>query len=81
LGETVTLFGQPEVLPADLSDQPGSPIRIWREQSVLPDAREIAHLGRRQYLARGADPIGSLRPIYVRMSYAEEAADLDLGLR
>ena len=46
-----------------------------------PDASAIAHLGQRAFAARGADDLDSLRPIYVRRSYAEEKSDIDLGLR
>jgi tRNA threonylcarbamoyladenosine biosynthesis protein TsaB len=48
---------------------------------VLPDALAVAELGRARFQARGPDDIAPLRPIYVRMSYAEEAASIDLGLR
>ncbi len=53
---------------------------------VVPDARAVGELARARFQSDGPDeppPPGRapLRPIYVRKSYAEEAADIDLGLR
>jgi tRNA threonylcarbamoyladenosine biosynthesis protein TsaB len=48
---------------------------------VFPDPRAVAELGRLAFESRGSDDVASLRPIYVRKSYAEESFDLDLGLR
>jgi tRNA threonylcarbamoyladenosine biosynthesis protein TsaB len=53
---------------------------MWRE-AVWPDAADVADLGARRYNQTGGDAVGPLRPIYVRMSYAEESRKLDLGLR
>jgi tRNA threonylcarbamoyladenosine biosynthesis protein TsaB len=48
---------------------------------VFPDPAAVAELGRRALEGRGPDDRASLRPIYVRKSYAEESFDIDLGLR
>jgi tRNA threonylcarbamoyladenosine biosynthesis protein TsaB len=48
---------------------------------VHPDAACIAELGRVRFESQGSDDLTSLRPLYVRMSYAEERFDIDLGLR
>jgi len=53
---------------------------MWPED-VWPDAAAVADLGARRYNQAGEDVVGPLRPIYVRMSYAEESRKLDLGLR
>jgi tRNA threonylcarbamoyladenosine biosynthesis protein TsaB len=80
--EPVTIFGDaslPAVAELALLLRPrgsrflGSP--SW------PDASAVAELGQRAFAARGADDLDSLRPIYVRRSYAEEKSDIDLGLR
>ena len=78
LGEPVTVVGEAGRLQeADVARfgdmMPSHP--VW------PDAASVAELGLRRYNARGGDEIGPLRPIYVRMSYAEESRRLDLGLR
>jgi tRNA threonylcarbamoyladenosine biosynthesis protein TsaB len=82
LPQAVTIVGQAEAtgLAGSLSSPDGR-VRAWGEGAIMPDAMAIAQLGRQRYLDQGADQIGPLRPIYVRMSYAEEAAKLDLGLR
>jgi tRNA threonylcarbamoyladenosine biosynthesis protein TsaB len=80
--EQVTLFGQLDRLPAqEIASAIGERGRLWREENVLPDALAVAQLGHRRCRANGADDAASLRPIYVRMSYAEERFDIDLGLR
>jgi tRNA threonylcarbamoyladenosine biosynthesis protein TsaB len=80
--EPVTVFGQMDAVPADVLQQAlgerGSAIVA---ETVLPDALAVAQLGRHRYAQAGGDDIASLRPIYVRMSYAEERFDIDLGLR
>ena len=81
LGEPVTVFGQlPPAAAAQLEQPGGEHVTVLRSP-VLPDALAIAELGRRRFEAHGADDLPSLRPIYIRKSYAEEASDLDLGLR
>lgn len=77
-GEPVAVIGEPDrLLPADLK-RLGD---LMYPGATWPDAAGIADLGLRRYNAGGADDIGPLRPIYVRMSYAEESRKLDLGLR
>jgi tRNA threonylcarbamoyladenosine biosynthesis protein TsaB len=82
LREMVTLVGQTDRagLPDAISSREGR-LRLWGEGEALPDAMAVSQLGKRRYAEKGGDQIGPLRPIYVRMSYAEEAAKLDLGLR
>ncbi len=80
--EHVTLFGQLDRLPArEIARAIGERGHLWRDENVLPDALAVAQLGGRRYRATGADDAASLRPIYVRMSYAEERFDVDLELR
>jgi tRNA threonylcarbamoyladenosine biosynthesis protein TsaB len=82
LDQHVTLFGQLDRLPAEeIARAVGSHPHLWRDETILPDALAVAQLGRRRYNASGADDPASLRPIYVRISYAEERFDIDLGLR
>jgi len=50
-------------------------------EPMFPDAIAVAKLGCDRFGKSGADTPASLRPIYVRMSYAEERFDIDLGLR
>jgi len=81
-GEGVTLFGQLDRVPAaEIACALGPRARLWCDEIILPDALGVAQLARRRFPKRGGDDIASLRPIYVRMSYAEERRDLDLGLR
>ncbi len=79
--EPVTFFGrfEAEQARAIKTTSPSG----WRVLTgpVYPQAEAIAELGRSRYESRGADELASLRPIYVRMSYAEERFDIDLGLR
>jgi tRNA threonylcarbamoyladenosine biosynthesis protein TsaB len=78
----VTVFGQVDRIPVEgISQALGDRGTVQREQVVLPHAREVALLGLAAYSRRGSDDLASLRPIYVRKSYAEEAFDIDLGLR
>ncbi len=78
LPEPVTVFGELDQLsPEDRAHLSG----LAPPEPAWPDASAIADLGRRRYAERGADEISPLRPIYVRVSYAEESHHLDLGLR
>ena len=80
--EPVTLFGQLDRLPAaDLARALPEPAALWSDETILPDALAVAQLARRRFAAQGPDDAASLRPIYVRLSYAEERFDIDLGLR
>ena len=80
--QEVTLFGQTDRVPAtEIARSIGDRGRLWCDEVVLPDALAVGQLARRRFAARGGDDIASLRPIYVRMSYAEERHDIDLGLR
>jgi tRNA threonylcarbamoyladenosine biosynthesis protein TsaB len=80
--EPVTVFGEMDTIPADALQQAlGGGGGALVAETVLPDALAVAQLGRRRYAEAGGDDIASLRPIYVRMSYAEERFDIDLGLR
>jgi len=80
--EPVTLVGQVDRLSLDeVVGRLGERAQIRSGEVVLPDALAVAQLGRRRYAEQGGDEIGPLRPIYVRVSYAEESAHLDLGLR
>jgi tRNA threonylcarbamoyladenosine biosynthesis protein TsaB len=54
--------------------------RVYAE-TAWPDAVAVADLAMKRFAAGGGDELGPLRPIYVRMSYAEESRRLDLGLR
>lgn len=80
-GGPVTFLGQmaPEQAQAleDLSPEGWKVVR----DPVHPDAACIAELGRVRFESQGSDDLTSLRPVYVRMSYAEERFDIDLGLR
>jgi tRNA threonylcarbamoyladenosine biosynthesis protein TsaB len=80
--EPVTLFGQLDRLPAaDIARALPARASLWRNETILPDALAVAQLARRRFAAAGPDAPASLRPIYVRLSYAEERFDIDLGLR
>jgi len=82
LAESVTLFGQTDGLSDEqVKVSTEKRVTVWQDQVVLPDALAVAELGRARFQATGPDEIAPLRPIYVRMSYAEEAASIDLGLR
>ncbi len=87
LGGSVTLFGQTDCLTDEQARAFAERrVTVWQEQVVLPDALAVAELGRARVQVTGPDEparpgIAPLRPIYVRMSYAEEAASIDLGLR
>jgi tRNA threonylcarbamoyladenosine biosynthesis protein TsaB len=78
----ITVFGQVDrVATAELSERLAGRGEVWADDVILPHARAIGGLGRCKYADEGgADPV-SLRPIYVRKSYAEEAFGIDLGLR
>jgi tRNA threonylcarbamoyladenosine biosynthesis protein TsaB len=78
LREPVTVVGEPAMLTGDDVARFGD--MIWRE-ALWPDAAAVADMGARRYNQTGEDAVGPLRPIYVRMSYAEESRKLDLGLR
>jgi tRNA threonylcarbamoyladenosine biosynthesis protein TsaB len=81
LGHPVTVFGQlPPAAVGQLEQIGGNRVTVLPAR-VLPDAVALAELGRRRFEAHGADDLPTLRPIYIRKSYAEEASDLDLGLR
>ncbi len=81
-GESVTVLGGTDQAAAsEIGAGLGEAGAVLPGQAVLPDALAVAQLGRRRYDERGGDDIASLRPIYVRMSYAEERFDIDLGLR
>ena len=80
--EPVTLFGQLDRLPAaDIARAIPDRATLWRDETILPDALPVAQLARRRFADEGPDDAASLRPLYVRMSYAEERFDIDLGLR
>ena len=76
--EAVTVVGERSALAEEDVARFGD--MMWRE-AVWPDAAAVAELGVRRYTQTGEDAVGPLRPIYVRMSYAEESRKLDLGLR
>jgi tRNA threonylcarbamoyladenosine biosynthesis protein TsaB len=81
-GESVTVFGQLDLLPAaGIETALAGRGVVWSDQVVLPDAAAVGYLGARRFAETGADDLGFLHPIYVRKSYAEEKFDLDLGLR
>ncbi len=50
-------------------------------ERIFPRAGAVAQLGRLRQQSHGPDDLASLRPLYVRKSYAEERFDIDLGLR
>lgn len=77
-GEPGVVFGEVGALPEAVRDRLAARCHA---EPVWPDAAAVAELGLRRFRERGGDDVVSLRPIYVRMSYAEEAANLDLGLR
>lgn len=77
-GEAVTIVGERSALAEEDVARFGD--MMWPE-AVWPDAAAVAELGVRRYTQTGEDAVGPLRPIYVRMSYAEESRKLDLGLR
>jgi tRNA threonylcarbamoyladenosine biosynthesis protein TsaB len=80
-GYPITFFGEmaPDQARA-LEDLCPKDWKVVRD-TVRPDAPCIAELGRLRFESDGGDDLASLRPIYVRMSYAEERFDIDLGLR
>jgi tRNA threonylcarbamoyladenosine biosynthesis protein TsaB len=91
-GEPVTLLGQADLPPVREARQALSGlVSVLPGAPVWPDAVTIAYLACRAFDrhggddraggATGATDLDTLRPIYVRKSYAEEAASIDLGLR
>jgi tRNA threonylcarbamoyladenosine biosynthesis protein TsaB len=81
-GGPVTLLGQAELPPVQEALQSlGRQAAVLGGAAVWPDAGAVAALGRQAFAARGEDDPDSLRPIYVRKSYAEESSNIDLGLR
>ena len=78
LGEPVSVFGEVESLSAADREALGDTVLA---RPAWPDAAAVAELALSRFASRGGDDLPSLRPIYVRRSYAEEAQDLDLGLR
>jgi tRNA threonylcarbamoyladenosine biosynthesis protein TsaB len=82
LGEEVSIFGQIDGADASAFQRvTGEKCHLMDQETILPDALAVAQLGLRRYRETGGDDIASLRPIYVRMSYAEERFDIDLDLR
>jgi tRNA threonylcarbamoyladenosine biosynthesis protein TsaB len=80
--EPVTIFGQADREQVDeMRRALGNSGGAFNEEEAWPDALAAAQLGSRRHLRHGGEDIASLRPIYVRMSYAEERFDIDLGLR
>jgi tRNA A37 threonylcarbamoyladenosine modification protein TsaB len=77
----VTLLGQTDLPPVQEAVRALCRRAIVLDEIVWPEAEAVAALGRRAFAARGEDDPDSLRPIYVRKSYAEESSDIDLGLR
>ena len=77
-GESVTLLGQTDLAPVQEAAKQ-SP--VLPGETMGPDAAGIAYLGARLFAAHGGHDLDSLKPIYVRKSYAEEKFDLDLGLK
>ena len=80
-GEPATIFGR---LDPDQADRvakavPGS--CALHSEAIFPHALAVAQLGRLRFKADGPDDLASLRPLYLRKSYAEEHFDIDLGLR
>lgn len=81
-GGAATVFGELDRIPGeDIAQALGDAGTVWSQRTVLPDALAVAQLASRRYASSGADDPASLRPIYVRKSYAEERFDIDLGLR
>lgn len=75
-----TIFGHlPQPAIVEISGTAGPTISLIAAP-VLPTAHAVAELGRRRFESRGPDDLPSLRPIYIRKSYAEEAFDIDLRL-
>jgi tRNA threonylcarbamoyladenosine biosynthesis protein TsaB len=81
-GAPVALLGQTDLPPVQeaLASLGRQAVALGGE-TVWPEAGAIAALGRQAFAARGEDDPDSLRPIYVRKSYAEESSNIDLGLR
>lgn len=75
--EPINVFGE---MTPEQSDEFGRAAVIHPE-TVFPEAEAVAQLGRRRFITSGTDDLAMLRPIYVRMSYAEEHFNIDLGLR
>jgi len=81
LGEEAAVFGQlPPAAITQLEQLGGVRVAILRDP-VLPDAVDVAELGRRGFEAQGPANLPALRPIYIRKSYAEEEFGIDLRLR
>ncbi len=85
-GAPVAVFGQAGRLRAEQIEMIEEAGAVILSGEVVPDARAVAALARIRLQSDGPDEPprpgrAPLRPIYVRKSYAEEAADIDLGLR
>ncbi len=80
-GYPVTFFGQ--MAPDQAQALEAALAADWKlERSPFyPDAVSVAELGSARFQLEGGDDLASLRPIYLRMSYAEERFGIDLGLR
>jgi tRNA threonylcarbamoyladenosine biosynthesis protein TsaB len=85
IGEKLSAVCEPVAVAGEvdhLSPDDRALLGAWcHPDPVWPDAAAVADLAMARYAERGGDDLASLRPIYVRMSYAEESLHLDLGLR
>jgi len=80
-GESVTIFGQLDPDQAAKVEEASAGACALHAEPIFPHAFSVAQLGRRRFESDGPDDLASLRPRYLRKSYAEERSDLDLGLR
>jgi len=80
-GEPATIFGSldPDQAGKVAASAPAS--CALHLDPIFPHALAVAQLARRRLESDGPDDTASLRPIYLRKSYAEEHFDIDLGLR
>jgi len=79
LGEPATIFGRLD--PDQAAKVAESGACALHAEPIFPHALAVAQLGRRRFESDGPDDLASLRPLYLRKSYAEEHFDIDLGLR
>ncbi|MCJ7749693.1 MAG: hypothetical protein MUQ65_01155, partial [Armatimonadetes bacterium] len=80
-GEPATIFGRLDPDQAAKVDEVGAVACALHAAPIFPHALAVAQLGRRRFESDGPDDLASLRPLYLRKSYAEEHFDIDLGLR
>ncbi len=79
-GRPVRVFGHIPPAAIDLIEEAAGTGATVVRAPVHPAARAVAELSKRHFESEGPDDPASLRPIYLRKSYAEEASHIDLKL-